>query len=156
VQRRAPTMTESTSLGQFIDRNIERTLADCTSCGKCFEVCPMPAYAPGLQGKSPAAVVGGILDMLRGGAGSEDALEWTRICTQSASCIPACPEQVNPMMMMRLARMAALGSLGAPRRLQARDDPEFFLKILAYAKLQLSGEERAAWHAGGAAGSGKS
>ena len=138
------TKTDS-NLKDFIGRSIERTLADCTQCGKCYEVCPMPAYAEKLNGKSAPQVVGGILGMLRGEPASEEAIEWTRICTQSASCIPACPENVNPMMMLRIARMIALGSLGGPHLIQGKDDPEFFLKILAYAKLQLSDEERAAW-----------
>ena len=107
----------------------------------------MPRYSDKLQGAQAPEVVEGILDMLRGREAAPAALEWTRICTQSASCIPACPESVNPMMMLRLARMVALGSLGGPKLMPGKDDPEFFLKILAYAKLQLSDEERAAWAA---------
>src|ERR1043166_1833266 len=134
-----------TTLADFIGRTIERTLAGCTCCGKCYGVCPMPRYSKQLEGASAPAVVGGILDLLRGAEPSAQAVEWTRICTQSASCIPACPENINPMLMLRIARVIALGSTGAPRRIEPKDDPEFFLKIVAFARLQLTDEELAQW-----------
>ena len=36
----------------YIERNIMRTLDDCTTCGKCFDICPMTAYSDQLAGKS--------------------------------------------------------------------------------------------------------
>ena len=130
----------------YIERNIERVLADCTSCGKCFDVCPMARYSATLPGRSGREVVAGVLDILRGQGGSPAAVEWTRICTQSAVCIPACPENINPMLMLRLSRITALGSTGAQALLpNPGHDPEFFRRINAFAALQLSDEERAEW-----------
>jgi L-lactate utilization protein LutB len=139
-------MTEKPAdLRAFIADKVAQTLARCTRCGRCYEACPMPAYSDELSGADGKAVVGGILGMLRGDTGDPKALEWARICSQSATCIPACPEGVDPMMMLRIARMTALGSLGGPRLIPGRDDPEFFLRIMAFARLQLTDAERAVW-----------
>ena len=138
--------TKTDELLAYIERNIERTLADCTSCGKCFEVCPMTQYSDKLTGQHSGAVVAGVLELLRGNGGTPAAVEWTRICTQSATCIPACPENVNPMLMLRLSRITALGSTGGAALLpDTKRDPHFFRRINAFAALQLSEAEIEAW-----------
>lgn len=130
----------------YIERNIERTLAGCTSCGKCFDVCPMTRYSDKFPGKPSGEVVARVLDILRGKVGTPAAVEWTRLCTQSAACIPACPESVNPMLMLRLSRITALGSTGATALLpDAKRDPNFFRRINAFATRQLSEAEIARW-----------
>lgn len=106
----------------------------------------MPAYSVKLADRQGSEVVAGILDILRGSGGAPEAVEWTRICTQSASCIPACPENVNPMLMLRLARIIALGSTGGtPHLADAKRDPDFFHRINAFAALQLTEAELAEW-----------
>ena len=138
--------SETDRLLAYIERNIERTLDDCTTCGKCFEVCPMTKYSDQLAGKSGSAVVAGIHGILRGSGGTPEAVEWTRLCAQSACCIPACPESVNPMLMLRLSRMTALGSTGAAALLpDGKRDPNFFRRINAFSALQLSEAELAEW-----------
>jgi heterodisulfide reductase subunit C len=134
------------SLREFIDRTIAATLAGCTQCGRCYEVCPMPAYSKALEDEVAQNVVADVLSVLRREPGSARALEWIRICTQSASCIPACPEGVNPLLMLRTARIVALGSLGGPQQMQGREEPQFFRKIDSYAALQLDNQELAEWH----------
>lgn len=106
----------------------------------------MPAYSPVLERSEPQAVVAGVLGLLRREAPTAEALEWTRICAQTGSCVSACPEGVNPMLMLRTARMVALGSLGDPPRLQSREEPHFFRKIDGFAALQLNDDELVAWH----------
>jgi hypothetical protein len=49
------------------------------------------------------------------------------------------------MKMMRVARMSALGSLGAPRQIAPREERGFFRRIEAYSKLQFSAEEIDKW-----------
>jgi hypothetical protein len=73
-------------------------------------------------------------------------LEFIRVCTGSADCIPACPEGINPMLMLRVGRIVAFGSLGDPQQLQGREEPQFFRKIDTYAALGLSDRELADWH----------
>jgi len=133
-------------LKAFEQAETERILSSCTRCGKCFEVCPMTGYS-----KAPAAaaaardVVGGVLTVLRGVQGSPEALGWIAVCCRSGICVPACPEKVDPQMMMRLARMTALGGRGGAKQIAMREDPDFFDRVRAFAKLQLSDEELKHW-----------
>ena len=131
-------------LKEFQSREIERILGACTQCGKCYEVCPMAQYskAPASDGKS---VVPGVLAVLRGETGSAEALGWIGVCTRSGVCVPACPENVNPKMMMRLARMTALGGRGQPAQLPVKEDPDYFDRVRAFAKLQLTDDELKEW-----------
>ena len=138
--------SETEQLLAYIERNIERTLADCTTCGKCFDACPMTKYSDKLAGKAGSDVVTGIRDILGGAEGTPEAVEWTRLCTQSACCVPACPEKVNPMLMMRLSRITALGSTGGKAVLpDGKRDPNFFRRINAFSALQFSDVEIAKW-----------
>ena len=131
-------------LKAFQQSEVERILGACTSCGKCFEVCPMAKYsrAPATDGK---AVVPGVLAVLRGEQGTPEALGWIGVCTRSGSCVPACPENVDPRMMMRLARMTALGGRGLPKQLDAKEDRDYFDRVRAFAKLQLTDDELKEW-----------
>jgi len=129
----------------FIRRETERILGACTQCGKCFEACPMTRYSPALPGAEPKAVVEGVLGVLRGENGSPEALGWASVCVRSGSCIPACPEAVNPKLMVRIARMTAAGGLGGQKQLGLKEDRDYFDRIRAFAKLQLSDQELADW-----------
>ena len=131
-------------LKEFEAAEVERILGACTRCGKCYEVCPMAQYsrAPAADGK---AVVPGVLAVLRGEAGSEEALGWIGVCTRSGVCVPACPEAVDPRMMMRLARMTALGGRGLPKQIDPKEDPDYFNRVRAFAALQLTEEELIEW-----------
>ena len=134
------------SLRAYLDRFIADTLDRCTRCGKCFEACPMTSYAPALKGVSPAAVVEGLLPLLQGGQGTNEAVAWVKVCTQSSRCTEACPEGINAMLMVRAARMGALGSLGGEAQMKPTEDPLFFRKIEAFAATQLAPEEIEQWH----------
>ena len=131
-------------LKEFQAAEVERILGACTQCGKCYEVCPMAQYskAPSTDSK---ATVGGVLAVLRGEKSSPEALGWIGVCTRSGVCVPACPENVDPKMMMRLARMTALGGRGLPRQIDAKEDRDYFDRVRAFAKLQLTDEELKEW-----------
>jgi L-lactate utilization protein LutB len=134
-----------TTLAAHLDAFIADTLARCTRCGECFKACPMTPYAPALPGAAPQRVVEGVLGLIRQEAGSDAALAWIEVCTQSGRCSAACPEGINAMKMMRVARMSALGSLGAPRRIAPREEKGFFRRIGAFSQLQFSAEEIDKW-----------
>ena len=131
-------------LKEFQQREVERILGACTRCGKCYEVCPMARYSqtPAPDGK---AAVPGVLAVLRGEAGSREALGWIAVCTRSGVCVPACPDKVDPRMMMRLARMTALGGRGLPKQLEPKEDRDYFDRVRAFARLQLSDDELKDW-----------
>jgi L-lactate utilization protein LutB len=134
-------------LKEFQQSEVERILSACTRCGKCYEVCPMTQYskAPAAPGVTGETVVPGVLAVLRGEPGSAAALGWIAVCTRSGVCVPACPHQVDPRMMMRLARMTALGGRGLPRQIEPQQDRDYFDRVRAFAKLQLTDEELKEW-----------
>src|SRR5688572_21901889 len=134
-----------TSLTEHLGRFIADTLTRCTRCGACFQACPMTSYAPALPQARPQHVVEGVLDLLRQQAGNAEAVAWIEVCTQSGRCTAACPEGINAMKMMRVARMSALGSLGGPRQIAPREEKGFFRKIEAFSKLQFSADEVDKW-----------
>jgi len=118
-----------------------RMLAACTACGACFEACPMIAYVPAAQGASAAETVRGVLAMLRGGEGDEASRGWVAACTRSAVCIPACPEAVDPMLLLRLAKFTAQENGTLPQR-DARDAMS---RAKAFARLGFSEAEQKDW-----------
>ncbi|MCA3071454.1 MAG: (Fe-S)-binding protein [Rhodocyclaceae bacterium] len=134
------------SLRTYLDHFVADTLDRCTRCGKCYEACPMTSYAPALAGASPPSVVDGLLPLLGGGQGTDEAVAWVKVCTQSSRCTEACPEGINAMLMVRVARMGALGSLGGEAQMKTTEDPLFFRKIEAFAATQLTAEEIEQWH----------
>ena len=129
----------------FIRKETERILAACTRCGKCFEACPMTRYSAKLEGADAKTVVTDVLALLRETPTSEQALAWASVCVRSGSCVPACPENVDPKMMVRIARMTASGGLGGDKRIPARHDRDYYDRVRAFAKLQLTEEELKEW-----------
>jgi heterodisulfide reductase subunit D len=95
----------SDTFAEGLQARAQQVLDSCTACGRCFEVCPMTAPA-GLAGRDATRVTGGVLDIIRGAEVSPDSQRWAQVCSGSGSCIPACPEGVNPRFMLALARVA--------------------------------------------------
>lgn len=90
-------------LQAYVEAETREILEECTTCGKCVEVCPMLPHG-NLQGADPEHVVSGILDILQGGQGHDEARRWAQVCTASGSCIPACPEGINPRKMLSFTK----------------------------------------------------
>jgi len=132
-------------LKAFQQMEVERILSACTQCGKCFEVCPMARYAEAATGADGKTVVAGVLAVLREKQGTPAALGWISVCTRSGACVPACPDKVDPRMMMRLARMTASGGRGHARQIEFKEDPDYFNRVRAFARLNLSDEELKDW-----------
>jgi heterodisulfide reductase subunit D len=90
-----------------LDGRIEEMLAACTQCGKCVEVCPSVEPA-GIAGAEPGAVIAGVLDIVRTGAGPDASRAWAAACTLSGECIKACDYGVNPRFLLAMARFGML------------------------------------------------
>jgi heterodisulfide reductase subunit D len=116
-------MSESV-LQAYIESETQEILDKCTTCGKCVDVCPMLAYGH-LQGAEPKDVVSGVLDILRGGQGDDEARRWAQVCTASGSCIPACPEGINPRQMLNFAKH----TLKRRERLQQSPSDTYFKRM---------------------------
>lgn len=110
-------MTSVDETSRFVDLFRERgaAIADaCTRCGDCFRACPMTGPG-GIAAADPGAVAAGIIDLITGGTGSEDAVRWSEICSGSGNCIPACRHGINPRFMVQMARgFARRARAGAP------------------------------------------
>ena len=129
----------------FITQETERIVSACTKCGKCVEACPMTRYSAALAGANPKAVTADVIALLRGEPGSAQALGWASVCVRSSSCVPACPDNVNPKMMVRIARMVAAGGLGGPQQITLKEDRDYFDRLRAFAKLQMTEDEIREW-----------
>jgi ferredoxin len=130
---------------QYLERERQRILATCTSCGKCSEVCPMTPYNEKKGDASAQELAGGVLRLLRTGTTDEASLGWIGVCIRSGSCVPACPENVNPKLMLRIAKMIATGGMGGEKLIQTKDDRDYYPRIRAFAQLQLSDDVIKEW-----------
>ncbi|MBM3650562.1 MAG: (Fe-S)-binding protein [Alphaproteobacteria bacterium] len=79
----------------------------CTSCGRCFEVCPT-AREIGLEATQSTRRVGELVALTRGAVPAEDLQKWLGACDGSARCSEACPEGINVRQWVTIAKMKAL------------------------------------------------
>ena len=95
---------QETSFETALAERIEAMTDACTRCGKCVEVCPSVKPA-GIE-DAPQAVIGSVIDILRGGEGSEASRLWAQSCMLSGECVRACDYGVNPRFLLAMARVA--------------------------------------------------
>lgn len=87
---------------EALDAEMEDIASACTTCGKCFQACPM-TEAVGIDKADPKAVLTGMVSLLRGGDGTDEAKRWAASCSSSGLCAQACDYGVDPRMLVRLA-----------------------------------------------------
>lgn len=136
---------ETRSRAGYIRVESARLAEICTACGACVRACPMVPFAAGVAQSDPAEVVAGVLDVLRDGSGTPQALAWLAACTRSAACTPVCPEPMDPALMMRLGGMRARGALGGGALIPVKQDTGWSSRVKAFARLTMSEEEQAKW-----------
>ena len=105
-----------------LHEQVGEMLDACTRCGKCVEVCPSakPAGLSDAERQNPAAVIGGVIDILRGGVGIEASRKWASGCVRSGDCIEACDYGVNPRFLLSMARAAMARQSNDPSALRRR------------------------------------
>ena len=96
---------ENSGFEAALDSRVDDMLGACTKCGACFSACPIAGPA-GLGEADPKAVVSGVLDIVRLGAGPAESERWARACMLSGECIKACDYGVNPRFLLTMARIA--------------------------------------------------
>jgi heterodisulfide reductase subunit D len=102
-------MTEATTqtFESVLQARADAMADACTRCGKCVEVCPAtkPAGVTAQELQDPAAIIGGIVDIVRHGEGNAAARRWASGCLLSGECIKACDYGVNPRFLLYMARI---------------------------------------------------
>ena len=127
-----------TALGERVDRMLDA----CTRCGKCVEACPSVKPA-GIADARPEDIIGGILEIVRGGEGPQASRIWAQSCMLSGECIKACDEAVNPRFLLAMARVAmakAAHELPERRRQGEEKYRDLGRDVAVLSRLQLDGE----------------
>jgi heterodisulfide reductase subunit D len=99
-------MVNNEEAEEFIDlfRARGAAIADaCTRCGDCFRACPMTGPG-GIGDADPGETASAIVDLITGGEGNDNAVQWAELCSGSGNCIPACQHGINPRFMVQMAR----------------------------------------------------
>ena len=130
-------MTYEAALNARLDSMVEA----CTRCGKCVEACPVTG--PAGVDATPTAVIEGVLDIVRTGAGPEASQRWASGCVLSGECIKACDEGVNPRFLLAMARVAMArqnDELPTRRRQGVTDFRKLSQDVTVLSRMQLTGE----------------
>ena len=93
----------------------------------------------------PLSTTDGLRRLAKGETAIAETLSWVNACAKSGMCVTACPENsagLNAMLLVRIARQSALN---VTRQLPLKQDPTYFPRIKAFARLQLSDEELDLW-----------
>jgi Fe-S oxidoreductase len=116
-----------------LNGRVAEMIAACTRCGKCVEACPVTT--PAGVAAPPVEVIGGVIDILRGGDGPDAARRWASTCMLTGDCIKACNYGVNPRFLLTMARLAMTQAATAPRE-RRRQGMEAFRKVHADVTVQ--------------------
>ena len=142
VMKLSPARSETTEA--YLAEAGPQLAALCTTCGACFEACPMVRYS-GLTNTDAKAVTAGLRQLAIGEAAGADTVAWVGVCAKSGLCRSACPEQgagLDAMLLIRIARQRAINDT---KQLQPKYDQMAFPRVKTFARLQLTDEELAKW-----------
>jgi heterodisulfide reductase subunit D len=98
--------TEHDQFLTALDGQIATMTSACTRCGKCAEVCPMPARTE-LDNSDPQGLISAVIEHLADGVPSTQAQAWAGVCCGSGYCIEACPHGLNPRFLLSMVRRAS-------------------------------------------------
>jgi Fe-S oxidoreductase len=128
-----------------LSHRVDAMLDACTTCGKCFEACPITGAA-GIAGADPHETLSGVLDILRSGDGPEVSRKWANACVLSGECIKVCDYGVNPRFMLTMARVAMARAEKDPQQQRKQGVDGFRLvarDVTQLSRLQLTAEQLA-------------
>ncbi len=90
---------------QSLDQRVADIVEACTACGACAAVCPTPGIES-IEAFDPEQITSGVVDILRGRPGPENAERWAHGCCGSGFCLRVCEQGINPRFMLNMARRA--------------------------------------------------
>jgi ferredoxin len=137
-----PALAESTEA--YLEASGPRLADLCTSCGACFDACPMVDHID-LRTSDAREMAEGIRRLARGEPAEPAAVAWVGACTKSGRCRSACPEQASGLDAMLLIRIAKQRALNVTHQLASKKDQKTFPRVKTFARLQLTDEELAKW-----------
>jgi ferredoxin len=135
---------EASSTEAYLEAAGPRLADLCTSCGACFDACPIVDYVD-LRKADPRAVTADVRRLARGEPAGPSAIAWVGACTKSGRCRSACPEQAAGLDAMLLIRIAKQRALNVTHQLAPKKDQKTFPRVKTFARLQLTDEELAEW-----------
>jgi len=98
-------MDKSVAFVANLESRAREIIDSCSRCGRCVEVCPTAGPAE-VDRRDPRAVVGQVLELLRGAGDPTSAgARWAETCTGSGACLSVCDDGVNPRFMLALTRV---------------------------------------------------
>ena len=136
--------TRSDTTEAFLAGRGPELAALCTACGACFNACPIVDQI-GLRGSDPVSTTDGLRRLANGETATEETVAWANACAKSGVCVTACPERFAGLDAMLLVRIARQNALNVTRQLPPKQDPTYFPRVKAFARLQLSDEELDSW-----------
>lgn len=139
-----PPQQTASSTEAFLDEAGPRLADLCTSCGRCFDACPL-VDTIGLRGADKTLVTGGLKALARSAPAPEETVRWVGACAKSGLCIAACPEHEKGLDAMLLVRVARQHALNVTGQLKPKGDPAAFPRVKIFARLQLTDEEQKKW-----------
>ena len=126
-----------TSYADRLEAIAESAADRCTSCGKCFEVCPT-ARESGMDAGEAKSRIGELLALTRtGGPSAEGLSKWLNACDGSARCSDACPEDINVRQWVTIAKLKALQA-GRPSEIGATNAANRFRHMAQAVRLLAS------------------
>ncbi len=101
-------MTEQyNTLSEYYDTVLQEACNTCTRCGECVAVCPN-TEALGLDPAARQELPVRLLEVLAGGAASDEVYRWVFGCNHCGACLSVCPEGLNPFLLNKILRRQLL------------------------------------------------
>jgi Fe-S oxidoreductase len=133
---------EFSSLKDLYNQKKNHIIENCNLCGACIDICPSIPLT-NLSNINPSDLQQKVIDVLKDGITSEEALLKSASCTHCALCQDVCPEDLNPVLMHEILKLelVRLGKKAYPGlEIQLGDTTYFVPDIIA--SMQVKPEEK--------------